>query len=166
MHCRIDDATALEEEIRESEATHPRGLLADVAVLRSGSRAARVDTPAIEHNALLRWTVRLERGGERSGEVRAWELPERGAHQQDGKWFMLRDLPLPHDLPTGYHRLEVDLEFAGTESCPLIVAPERCYEPPDLGKGARLWGVAVQLYALRSETNWGIGDFSDLAELL
>jgi 4-alpha-glucanotransferase len=166
MHCRIDDATALEEQIRESEATHPRGLLDDVTVLRSGSRAVRVNTPAIEHNALLRWTVRFEQGGVRSGEIRAWDLPERGAHQQDGKWFMLRDLPLPGDLPTGYHRLEVDLEFAGTESCPLIVAPDKCYEPSELGKGARLFGVAVQLYALRSENNWGIGDFSDLAELL
>jgi hypothetical protein len=85
MHCRIDDATALEEQIRESEATHPRGLLDDVTVLRSGSRAVRVNTPAIEHNALLRWTVRFEQGGVRSGEIRAWDLPERGAHQQDGK---------------------------------------------------------------------------------
>ena len=35
MHCRIDDASALEVQIRESEAVHPGGLLGDVAVLRS-----------------------------------------------------------------------------------------------------------------------------------
>ncbi len=165
MHCRIDATSALEQQIRESEATHPVGLLDDVVVLRGDARTARVNTPAIEHNALLRWTVQLEGGGTREGQVQAWSLPERGSHQQDGKWFVLRDLPLP-DLPTGYHRLEVDLEHAGRESCALIVAPEKCHEPAEIAGGARLWGVAVQLYALRSEHNWGIGDFSDLAEVL
>ena len=167
MHCRIDDAAALDAQIRESEAAHPVGLLGDVVVLRAGARAARVNTPAIEHNALLRWTVKFEGGGgTRSGEVRAWDLPERGSHQRDGKWYVLRDLPLPSDLHTGYHRLEIELEHAGREECALIVAPDQCHEPADIAGGARLWGVAVQLYALRSQNNWGIGDFTDLAELL
>ncbi|HEX5162486.1 MAG TPA: 4-alpha-glucanotransferase [Steroidobacteraceae bacterium] len=166
MHCRVDDAAALETQIRESEAAHPVGLVGDVVVLRNGARAARINTPAVEQNALLRWKVDLENGGERSGEVRAWDLPERGSHQHDGRWFVLRDLALPSDLPLGYHRLHLDLEFAGSESCPLIVTPDKCYEPAELAAGARLWGVAVQLYTLRSANNWGIGDFGDLAELL
>jgi 4-alpha-glucanotransferase len=166
MHCRLDDATALEAQIAESEATYPVGLLGDVVVLRKGARAALVNTPAIDQNALLRWRVRLEDGGERLGEVRTWSLPERGSHQRDGRWYMLRDLALPEDLPPGYHRLEIELELAGSESCPLIVAPDLCAEPAAIAAGGRLWGVAVQLYALRSENNWGIGDFSDLAELL
>ena len=166
MHCRLDDATLLEAQIAESEAAHPVGLLADVVVLRNGARAARINTPAIEHNALLRWKVELEAGGERRGEVRAWDLPERGSHQQDGRWFVLRDLDLPADLPLGYHRLHLELEFAGTENCALIVTPDKCHEPAALAAGERLWGVAVQLYALRSASNWGVGDFGDLAELL
>ena len=167
MHCRLDDVSALNAQIRESEAAHPTTVLSDVVVLRNGARAARINTPAIEQNALLRWTIKLEGSGDvRSGQVRAWDLPERGSHQENGRWYMLRDLPLPADLPLGYHRLEIDLEFAGHESCPLIVTPDKCFEPPELAKGARIWGVAVQLYALRSENNWGIGDFSDLAELL
>jgi 4-alpha-glucanotransferase len=165
MHCRVDDAAALAAEIDQSEAAHPVGLLGDVVVLRAGSRSALVNTPAIEHNALLRWRVLLEDGGERAGEVRAWSLPERGAYQREGRWYMLRDLQLP-ELPPGYHRLEIELEHSGTEGCALIAAPEKCHEPTALVAGRRLWGVAVQLYALRSENNWGIGDFSDLAELL
>jgi 4-alpha-glucanotransferase len=166
MHCVLDDAGALERQIEESEAAHPVGLLSDVAVLRNGARAVRINTPAIERDARLTWRVALEGGGERAGDVHAWSLPERGAWQKEGRWYMLRDLPLPEDLPPGYHTLQVELEYAGTESCPLIVAPDRCYEPPELQGGGKRWGVAVQLYALRSERNWGVGDFTDLVEVL
>lgn len=44
-------------------------------------------------------------------------------------------------------------------------AGSRCFEPPELAAGARRWGLAVQLYSLRSHANWGMGDFGDLAEL-
>jgi 4-alpha-glucanotransferase len=165
MHCRLDDAAALLAQIEESEAAHPSGLLEDVAVLRAGTRTVRINTPAIEQNARLTWRVRLEEGGELSGDTHAWTLPERGAYEKGGRWFMLRDLELP-SLPLGYHRLSIELEFAGQESCALIVAPEKCHRPEPLSQGRRLWAVAIQLYALRSENNWGIGDFGDLAQVL
>lgn len=36
-----------------------------------------------------------------------------------------------------------------------------CYLPRDL-KDRPCWGISLQLYELRSDRNWGIGDFSDL----
>src|SRR5690606_28055507 len=65
---------------------------------------------------------------------------------------------LPKNLPTGYHWLR---PLAGGDPVRLIVSPGRCYLP----EGLKIWGWAVQLYALRSTRSWGIGDFADLRRL-
>ena len=41
----------------------------------------------------------------------------------------------------------------------------RCYQPQILEK-RRLWGFMTQLYGVRSARNWGIGDFTDLRNLI
>ncbi|WBY02154.1 malto-oligosyltrehalose synthase [Ramlibacter tataouinensis] len=73
-------------------------------------------------------------------------------------------ITLPADLPAGYWQLTV----AGSEAttCLLVIAPRRCWTPSALLEGERWWGCTVQLYALRSARNWGIGDFGDLRRLV
>ncbi|XPE40283.1 hypothetical protein ACNKHK_22070 [Shigella flexneri] len=44
--------------------------------------------------------------------------------------------------------------------CRIIVAPKRCDEPQALLAGQKLWRACVQLYTLRLEKNWGIGDLA------
>lgn len=63
---------------------------------------------------------------------------------------------LPSDLPIGYH----ELAFPDEKVAPVrvIVSPRQCHFLPDL----RIWGWNVQLYALRSQESWGIGDLADL----
>ncbi|HKD06580.1 MAG TPA: 4-alpha-glucanotransferase [Bryobacteraceae bacterium] len=60
------------------------------------------------------------------------------------------------DLPLGYHEVR-----AGGSTMRLIVAPDRAYAPP-----ARCAGLGVTLYGLRSQRNWGCGDFRDLRDLI
>lgn len=59
-------------------------------------------------------------------------------------------------LPVGYHQLHP----RRGPSRRLIVAPRQCYLPENL----KIWGWALQLYALRSATSWGMGDLDDLRE--
>ncbi|MDY0881631.1 malto-oligosyltrehalose synthase [Dongia soli] len=100
----------------------------------------------------LRWEIETEDGDHLSGDV---ELV-------DGI------VTIPCQLPFGDHRLTIftrDDDMPVT-ALPVIVAPQRCFLPPALSGTGRLWGISVQLFALRSQRNWGIGDFTDLADLI
>ncbi|PJG82032.1 4-alpha-glucanotransferase [Caviibacterium pharyngocola] len=74
-------------------------------------------------------------------------------------------IELPRDLPLGYHQLTLTVKNKQYTSR-IIVAPTRCYQPAELQEGKKLWGSFIQLYALKSEKNWGVGDFGDLKDFL
>jgi 4-alpha-glucanotransferase len=106
------------------------------------------------------WRVILE-----DGAIAAEGIADKGSMEQVGagnrsnsgrRWLTIQKI-----LPCGYHRLDLD-----DASMPLIIVPRRCWLPPILERGAKVWGIAAQLYLLRSETNWGIGDFHDLNKLI
>lgn len=66
------------------------------------------------------------------------------------------------ELPIGYYKLEVRVGSKSYYS-KLALAPKRSYEKENTEK---LWGFALQLYALKSKRNWGVGDFTDLANFV
>lgn len=74
---------------------------------------------------------------------------------------------LPSDLPWGYHTLLISRKRRKTPySMTLIIAPKACYKQPELVQGKKLWGPSIQLYTLRTQHNWGMGDFGDLKQLV
>jgi 4-alpha-glucanotransferase len=114
----------------------------------------------------LEWTVTLESGEVRSGAARLDALRVSERAENDRIEYVRLRLALPADLPSGYHRLSATLDSGLEAQSRLIVAPLRCFEPAVIARGERVWGIAVQLYSLRSDDNWGIGDFHDLAGLI
>ncbi len=74
---------------------------------------------------------------------------------------------IDQQLPMGYHTLKL-LSDDGDDiaSMRLIMAPEACYQPESIQQGNKIWGLSVQLYCVRSQHNWGVGDFTDLANLV
>jgi 4-alpha-glucanotransferase len=122
-----------------------------------------VDVNAPAGTSTLEWHLSLEEGGERAGITKCGPLTLKETHTIDGRHVERHQCVLPGQIPQGYHRFRTTL---GKEDCSLIVTPRQCWVPPLVDAGRRLWGVAAQLYLLRSTTNWGIGDFTDLRQLV
>ena len=149
--------TALDALERE-EWSH--ALPAAHVALATGPVSVPITYPAA--TAALAWRLILENGERRSGSARFEALPLLRRREIDGQLREQRSLVLETDLPWGYHLLTVE---PGDATATLIVTPGRCWLPRQIEQGRRLWGVAAQLYLLKSSTNWGVGDFSDLSQL-
>jgi 4-alpha-glucanotransferase len=149
---RSPDST-LEALLKRLQAPMRKAGLPPALVLRSGTEPIiiPVTLDGTEKGA-LRWEIETEKGDRLSGDVRE------GA----------REITVIAPLPIGGHRLR--LFAAGDESpiagCHLIVAPRHAFLPRSLQGAGRVWGFAIQLFALRSARNWGIGDFTDLLDMV
>lgn len=124
------------------------GLFVDTLVVRE-QEAQTLYLPAAFHSAAQ---YRLEN---EAGE--SWAL---NAYDDNGN---LRSA-LP-ELAAGYYVLSAETDGA-VAKLRLIVAPKSAYQPKALSDGLRMNGLTTHLYSLRSERNWGIGDFTDLADLM
>lgn len=115
------------------------------------------------------WRLELEDGAVRKGHAHPAYLAVGSPGQTDGGDLLSIRLDLGSGVPPGYHRLVLSgPALAGREGREqtVIVAPTRCYVPPAWEAGGRIWGIAAEPYALRSGHDWGIGDFSALADLV
>src|SRR6185437_817751 len=110
----------------------------------------------------LSWRIVEESGEVREERFDALALVRIEEHARDDFRAAAFRLPLPADLPDGYHRIAIVAGPTVLGEGQLAVAPLRCYLPPAIADGARVWGTTVQLYGLRSSRNAGIGDFTDL----
>ena len=165
MGCNVTDADAVQREIARLDAEQWQPRAPGVTVVRPGRCGVVVVVPADSLDEAIDWRVVTNDGGHRDGREVAGQLHELERRDLDGRWLTRRWLPLPADLPAGEHLLQLCMKDGGGDGT-LLVAPARCYEPEALASGRRLWGVAVQLYTLRSPANWGMGDFADLREVV
>ena len=83
----------------------------------------------------------------------------------DGRRMVRKRVRLPAELPLGYHELSITIAGENSATSRLIVCPERAFEPKWLNEG-RAAGIAISLYGLRSQRNWGCGDTTDLCALV
>ncbi|MGH9047044.1 MAG: 4-alpha-glucanotransferase, partial [Acidimicrobiales bacterium] len=103
--------------------------------------------------ATYRLSLRMEDGREGRG-----RLAELATGATDASGGLSTRLPIPgEELPFGYHA--VTLEGPDGAASALLIAAPRCPEP------TRGWGVFMPLYAIRGESDWGVGSYRDLAEL-
>ncbi len=143
----VGDDTELAESLATVQALR-RNLVPPLLPIEA-RRATRIPLRLPGGASTLVWRLVDERGAAREG---------RAAISASDPAF---DLP---PLTPGYHRLTVAVGDMRAESF-VISAPQRCWRPRAYGEeGPSDWGLAAQLYGLRSSGNIGIGTYADAGE--
>jgi 4-alpha-glucanotransferase len=137
-----DVLSRLLELLAQNSEPAPRRVSSTVVVVRSGRDASvSLQAPA---GTPVTWTIE---DGKTTVAQGAGEAPI---------------VHLPAGLPVGSFTLRIGFGDEREEAT-LLVTPARAYQGDSQ---QRLWGIAVQLYGVRSRRNWGHGDFTDLAALI
>ncbi len=152
--------------IAQAEGARWRKFLPAVATARGGRVGFDINVTAREFGSAIVWRVLFENGARLDGTTSTADCTEVWRGEVAGSWITRRRFELPADLPPGYHEFEARIAGGDADHCRLIVSPPKCFEPEAIAAGRRLWGIAVQLYTVRSRSNWGIGDFGDLEMLI
>ncbi|MDE8589135.1 4-alpha-glucanotransferase [Arthrobacter sp. NQ4] len=149
----------IEAALAEVELAPWRRMLPAAVVIKQGEPA---QVPVhVRDGATASLTIALEGGAGSREAVQQdiWIQPR----EVDGVSTGRATFSLPEDLPLGWHTLHAESEGA-TASAVLVVTPARLATAKPLEE-RRGWGLATQLYSVRSKRSWGIGDFADLADL-
>ena len=139
-----------------------RRVLPPVVVVRSG-RQVHVPVHLPHGDPVTAWIVLDEEaGGGRIDLAQAdvWVEPR----TVDGRDIGRATFTLPRDLPLGWHEIYAQLADSTAHS-PVVVTPDHLELFGGLEQ-RRAWGYMGQLYSIRSRASWGIGDLSDLAEIV
>lgn len=167
MGFAVDDDAAAEASLRAYEERPWRRWLQPVLVVREqdGPPEIPVALPDVREHEDIAWVLDEDLGIAHNGRFRAADLPADGEYWIDGGRMRRRRLRLPMLPPPGYHRFRIETHDRAEAEMTLIVVPPAAYSPEHLERGGRLWGVQTQVYALRSGSDWGVGDFTDLRRL-
>jgi 4-alpha-glucanotransferase len=144
---------------REREQEPWRRTLPPVTVLRQG-QAAEVPVH-VDHGTMVQLHLELEEGGHRVlPQVEDFTPP----FDLDGTLRGRARFALPGDLPLGWHRLVAQLESGQRVEADVVITPSRLTTADAFGS-RRAFGVQAQLYSVRSQRSWGIGDLADMRDL-
>lgn len=164
MGIDTSDEHTLEAALRARHAAHWRTLAPPVCVLREREPMNLPLTYSADAgDEPVAWRIRTEDGSETAGELIPSALAQIEDTNIDGQHRRRCEFCLPFPLPLGYHEAAFT-SAEGDARTRIIVTPTSCHAPPLAGTDrGRPWGIALQLYGVRSTRNWGIGDLGDLA---
>ena len=155
-----EDATrAAAGRLAREQGTRP---VAPTVVCTAGERSSiAMNTPILQ---LPTADITLENGVKFEGELSFEPSDNPHAQALDDVFYARANLVVPPDLPVGYHTLHIHIGEQVTDAT-LICAPGQVPMFESMERG-HLWGWMAQLYSIRSNGSWGIGDFEDLKTLL
>jgi 4-alpha-glucanotransferase len=161
----LSSKAALRQAIESRTQRQWRSPLAPTIFLTAGTPfEIPVSLPVSQAGSRATLRIHLEDGRAVAVEIALGELPAADTVELDGRPLVSKRVRLPDDLPLGYHEMTIDVAGEFSPPSRLIVCPSRAFEPAWL-QSRRAAGLAISLYGLRSQRNWGCGDTTDLKAL-
>lgn len=174
MGFTVDSTASLTQALREWDEAPWQRPCDPVRILRDDETGSSLSCCLAledrkERSAVVEWQLRDEANAVvQEGQVGPG-LSAVEVRFLNGRRHVRVEIPAPHGLSLGYYSLTLRAEglvggIVGTMR--VIVAPRQCYVPPAIETNQRLWGLALHLYSLSSDRNWGCGDFTDLGRIV
>ncbi|NRB67617.1 MAG: 4-alpha-glucanotransferase [Vibrio sp.] len=156
------DTTNDDTLLQSAEKKHKKDVLDPVLVVRDGEPVeVALNLGASARESEFSWRLDTEQGEVLEGYLQSQIV--RDERKEGGPLVFA----LPNDLAWGYHKLTIIRKRRKSPyEMTLIVTPRSCYKQEEIDAGKKMWGPSVQLYTLRTQHNWGIGDFGDLKQLV
>lgn len=162
MNCPINAAGQAEQCLVQDKLDHYRRIVEPVIVIWQNHEACinlyvardRLSRP-------LDVFLTMEDGTPKQWRIIPDHLATKEHKQAGGQVFEQKTLPL-RSLPFGYHSLRVAQGSHETHAM-VIVAPKHIEGQAGTNKR---WGPFMPLYGIKSQRNFGIGDFTDLDRLI
>ncbi|MBD3584353.1 4-alpha-glucanotransferase [Salinimonas sp. HHU 13199] len=164
-----ENEAAVLAQVKHDTAAYWQSVLDPVQVLRQSQRihfTVRLPIELVNDTYTLLLTT--ESGKQFSEDLVPVDTQLINVAEIDEVEYQEYAIAFDHALENGYHTLQllVEGDDEPVGQMRVIMAPDACYMPEQVVEGKKAWGLSVQLYCVRSENNWGIGDFSDLARLV
>jgi 4-alpha-glucanotransferase len=179
MHLNIETADDIVREIKKRRAGPWRCFLEPVHVVSVNARPVKIPLyipvkEGEEDDLMISWSLEDEHGRKKEFRTAGAEVNISEQQWLDGLRYVRADLDIgQRDI--GYYVMNVQCRhperiFPGGHNklqkrSKVIIAPDACYLPNESAQG-RTWGLSLNLYAMKSGKNWGIGDLGDLKKIV
>ena len=165
MKVDLSSSEAIKQEIFRLDVEPWLSWLEPFLLCESASPSFTVNLAPEEDTFDFKWMIQDHHGNRvDAGEFFGHQKEEVGNYIHQGVKYTKRSVHIELDTP-GYYTLTLSADKKVVET-KLAIAPATAFTPSWAEEGQKIWGLILHLYTLRSESDWGIGDFSDLYKLV
>lgn len=151
---KADTAEDIEKSLAKADNSVWKKTLPAIVIVRQDDRSFNAVLTASQLKHKITISVSENKNLE-------FTLADTGEYREfAGKTYRKVKITLQEPLSYGYYDLCLKYE-GGSAKTVLAAVPDKCYTTDEV-ESAHLWGYSLQLYALKSRHNWGVGDFTDL----
>lgn len=165
----INNQKEMNNIIHPSQEKKEKNILPPIIIHQNSLKTCHIPLnlpPEIKFSA-LHWSLKEEKSlnlNEKNSENLFSDVQQKNLLIKSGRFYKNK-LILPDNIKPGYYELEITTKNL-KEKTLFLVTVDKCYIPKEFTTKKRIWGLSIQLYAIRSFRNWGMGDFTDLLTLV